>query len=134
MEADSGQKVNRAVAMAVRRLVDGAKDTANRDGLAKTIGKRIQGMYGFDLRRQADLHLEMTAEELYALVIVPHEFPWDSEASADMAGSASGARDKARAHRDGPFFDPDDPDLTPPEEVPSRMAEIRGLLRGGARP
>ena len=130
MAADSAQRVNRAVAMAVRRLVDGAADAGNRDGLARTIGKRIQGTYGFDLRRMADMHPERTAEELYALCVVPHEFPWDTEAAVDAAGTRAGDRDAARARRHGPFLDPEDPDLTPAPEIPSRVAELRLAIQG----
>jgi hypothetical protein len=128
----AGQRVNQAVAMAVRRLVDGASDAHNRDGLGRSIGKRIQGAYGAELRRMVDLYPDRTAEELYALVIVPHEFPWDTEQAAEAALARIGARDKARARRDGPVFDPDDPDLTPPEEVAGRVAKLRQRMRGPA--
>lgn len=127
-EPDVTQRVNQAVSMAVRRLVDGAPNAQNRDGLGRTIGKRIQGTYGFDLRRRADMYPERTAQELYALVIVPNEFPWDTEAAAEAALSHSGERDRARARRDGPFLDEDDPDLTPPGELAAKVAELRNRL------
>ena len=114
--------------MAVRRLLDGAKVTDTSDGLARAIGGRIRGTYGFDLRRMADMNPDRPAEELYALVIVPHEFPWDTAAAIDAAESRAGQRDAARVQRYGPFFDPDDPTLTPAEEVAGRVDELRKRL------
>lgn len=127
---EATQRVNLAVHIATRKALDEYKDPPNNvSALAKAIGKRMQGAYGFELRRMADLYPERTGEELYALVIVPHERPWDTDAAVQAAGSREGDRDKARAHRDGPFFDPHDPYLTPKEEVPARIADLRKLLR-----
>ena len=128
--SESDQRVNQALYMAVRKSLDGYNEApGNRDALARSIGKRLRGMYGFDLRRTADMHPELTAEDLFAHVIVPHEFPWDSEAAQEAAMSRSGERDKARAQRYGPYLDPDAADLTPPEEIPSRIADLRAILK-----
>jgi hypothetical protein len=124
------QKVNRAVAIGVRRLLDDTDLVGERrDRLAYSIGKRIQGTYGAEVRRLAELEPDLTAEDLYALVIVPAEFPWDTEAAKDAAGMSNlGTRDAARQRRHGPIFDPNDPDLTPPEDIPERVAELRRRL------
>jgi hypothetical protein len=125
----ASQRVNRAVAIAVRRSVDSATHLDNPDAYAIHLGKRIQGTYGAEVRRRADLEPDLTAEELYALVIVPAEFPWDTEAARDAAGMSNlGTRDAARQRRHGPIFDPNDPDLTPPEDIPERVAELRRRL------
>lgn len=128
------QRVNRAIAMAVRRLVDQANVAGNRDGLARSIGKRIQGTYGYELRRMVELEPDRTAEELFAVVIVPMEFPWDIEAATEAALSRVGERDKARVQRYGPYLDPGDPDLTPREEIAAKVAELRAAMQRGQRP
>ena len=128
--ASSDQRVNEALFMGVRRALDGyAEEPKNRDAAGRAIGKRLRGTYGFDLRRMADMHPERTAEELYALIIVPGEAPWDTVAAIDAAGSMGGARDAARARRQGPFLDPEAPNLTPPAEIAARVAEIREALK-----
>ena len=124
------QRVNHALAIAVRKSLDGYSDEpGNRDALARSIGKRLRGTYGFDLRRTADMNPELTAEDLFAHVIVPHEFPWDAEAVQEAAAVRSGDRDKARVQRYGPYLDPEAPDLTPPEEIPERIADLRASLK-----
>lgn len=132
---DATQRVNHALAIAVRKSLDGYSEApGNRDALARSIGKRLRGQYGFDLRRTADNEPELTAEDLFAFVIVPHEFPWDSEAVQEASMARSGDRDKARSRRDGSFLDPDDPDLTPRADIVARLAEVRKGLHPPRRP
>ena len=97
--------VNRAIGMAVRVSCDFAPaDVGDLSAYAHSVGKRLQGTYGAELRRLADDDPELNAEDLYRAVIAPTEFPWlvhENPHAAELR--AAGARDRARkAHYQEP--------------------------------
>jgi hypothetical protein len=107
--------VTRAIAIAVRVSLDLATDVQDEAGYAETVRRRIQGTYGFELRRLADAHPEMGSDELYAAVIAPKEFPWlvvENPHAIDL--EAAGERDRARTAR---------PNADPPAPVDDATAD-----------
>lgn len=89
--------VGAAVAMAVRVTLDGATGVTDTTAYGRQVGKRIQGTFGAELRRNADENPTTTAEDLFWSVIAPKEFPWLTvDNPAAEAIKASGARDRAR--------------------------------------
>lgn len=105
---NSLQRVNEAVAISVRRVLDTTDPSRidDRGAFGYATGKRIQGTYGARLRQTADANPQMTAVELYQAVIVPEEFPWDAEAVEKAQELLhAGKRDKARPRHYGPFLE-----------------------------
>lgn len=87
------QRVNAAVGVAVRRAISEMSTIGNRQALEVSIGRRLQGTYGAELRRVADLQPDLSAAELAEGVIFPAEYPDDATA---LASVHSGDRDRAR--------------------------------------
>lgn len=119
------QLVNEAVGICVRRFVETTTDIVNLAAYSTSVGRRIQGTYGAELRRTAEENPAMTALELFAAVIAPAEFPYDTEARATLAQFNAGARDRAR--RRGWIADMDEP---PPvaSDISERVAALRELV------
>lgn len=126
MTVNATQRVNEAVAICVRRLLDTTRDVGDRTSLGREIGKRIQGTYGAELRTLAVARPELSAQQLYEIVILAAEFPWDAGTAKESAQQAFGGdRDKARERRYGPLLDEAVPNPTPPDLIPSLIAAIK---------
>ena len=70
-----------------------------------------------------------SGQQLFEIVILAAEFPWDAATAKEAAQQVFGGdRDRAREKRYGPFLDEMVDEVTPPETVPDRVAEIRASL------
>lgn len=90
------QRVNAAVGVAVRRAISEMPSIGNRQALEVSIGRRLQGTYGAELRRLADNDPALSIAELAEAVIFPGEYPADA---VELASVHSGDRDRARKGR-----------------------------------
>lgn len=126
-------RVTAAVYCATRHILDSTSGKGDRQALGRSIAGRLRGAYGADLYSTAAKSPELNARELASIVIAPAEYPWDMEAADTAQSIAEGARDRARAIREGPFTDWSDPSFVPPEEVPAKVEEIRQMLRDMGR-
>lgn len=134
--SDPVQLINQAVAICVRRHLDTKRDVVDRTSLGREIGRRVQGTYGVELRALTEARPELSGQQLYEIVILASEFPWDAPTAKAAADQAfSGDRDRARTARCGPFlYEIPGTEITPPEEVPGRVAAIRQSLERSHEP
>lgn len=95
VDAVDTQRVNAAVHLAARRAVNEMTTIDNRQALEFSIGRRLQGTYGAQLRALAAQDPELSVAELAEQVIFPAEYPDD----IPEAGVYSGDRDRARRTR-----------------------------------
>jgi hypothetical protein len=126
-------RVTSAVYTATRHILDATAGKGDRQALGRSIAGRLRGTYGAELYDTAAKYPELNARDLASIVIAPAEYPWDMEAADTAQAVVEGARDRARAVREGPFTDWSDPSFVPPEEVPARVEEIRQMLRDMGR-
>jgi hypothetical protein len=89
------QRVNAAVGVAVRRAITEMPSIGNRQALELSIGRRLQGAYGAQLRRLADDNPDLSIAELAEAVIFAAEYPDD----IPEASVYTGDRDRARQSR-----------------------------------
>lgn len=121
--------VSRAVAIAVRVSCDLTQNVSDEVGFAHSVGKRIQGTYGAELRRVADQDPAASAQDLYEAVIAPVEFPWMAvENPHAPALLAAGDRDRAR-HAKADWQKPHSAaDIPLDPDWRERLAEVRACV------
>ncbi len=113
------QRVNAAIAVAVRRRVSEAADVENRRALEVSIGRRLQGAYGAELRAKAEAAPDLSVAELCQNVIFAAEYPDDTpQEVTPPAGARARARRAESRHLEEPA-----PRYTPP--TPELMAAVR---------
>lgn len=101
------QVANEAIAMAVKAHIEGTRNITDVSAFSAATGKRVASAYRGELLRAAGEDPELTAEELFWLVIAPTEFSWMTvDNPVAKALLASGARDRARKVTYGPYAEP----------------------------
>jgi hypothetical protein len=128
----ASQSVNAAVHLAVAKILATKTDVTDRHALGQSIGRRIQGTYGADLRRLAEADPDANAEELVAVVIALHEHALDDALARQLRDDReAGARDRVRKRNYG---EPVDLNVPIPADLSERIAAIRAQMENPPAP
>lgn len=120
------QRVNAAIHLAVAKILATKQDTQDAHALGQSIGRRLRGTYGADLRHLVEADADASSEELVAVVIAPHEHALDDALAVQLREDRiAGQRDRVRKRNYG---EPVDFTVPIPDDLSERIAELRACV------